>query len=91
MIPPAPAPSSASSQHNSEPVELPEPPEEASRYALDVLAQQASAVRTAPNGQQESTLNNAAYRMGHLVGAGVISVEDARQGLEAAGADMVGA
>ena len=89
MIPPAPAPSSASSQHNSEPFELPEPPEEASRYALDVLAQQASAVRTAPNGQQESTLNNAAYRMGHLVGAGVISVEDARQGLEAAGADMV--
>ena len=27
--------------------------------------------------------------MGHLVGAGAISVEDARQGLEAAGADMV--
>ena len=78
MIPPTPALSSASSQHNGEPVDIPEPPEEASRYALDVLAQQASLVRAAPNGQQESTLNNAAYRMGHLVGAGAISVEDAR-------------
>ena len=89
MIPPAPALSSASSQHNGEPVDIPDPPEEASRYALDVLAQQASFVRAAPDGEQEKTLNNAAYRMGHLVGAGVISVEDARQGLEAAGADMV--
>ena len=89
MIPPAPQVSSASSQHNGEPVELPEPPEEASRYALDVLAQQTSFVRAAPDGEQEKTLNNAAYRMGHLVGAGAISVEDARQGLEAAGADMV--
>ena len=89
MIPPTPALSSASSQHNGEPVDIPEPPEEASRYALDVLAQQASFVRAAPDGEQEKTLNNAAYRMGHLVGAGVISVEDARQGLEAAGADMV--
>ena len=43
----------------------------------------------APDGQQESTLNRAAFRMGQLVGARAIGVEDARQGLEAAAADMV--
>ena len=90
MIPRAktPASSSASPRHDSEPLELPDPPAEASRYALDVLAQQANQILIAPDGQQESTLNRAAYRMGQLVGASAIGVEEVRRCLEAAAADM---
>ena len=68
--------------------DLPEPPEEASRYALDVLAQQAERIRRAPNGQQEATLNTAAFHLGHLVAVQEISIAEARAGLEEAGMAM---
>ena len=68
--------------------DLPEPPKEASRYALDVLEQQADLIRTAPDGTQEETLNRGAYRIGQLVGARAIGADDARSGLEIAAAEM---
>ena len=53
-----------------------------------MLAQQAQRIRSAPNGQQEQTLNSSAFRLGQLVGARAIGAEEARAGLEEAGLAM---
>ena len=87
MIPKATAPQPSSGCPLPLP-DLPEPPEEATRYALDVLAQQIERIRSAPNGHQEATLNSAAYHLGQLVGARAIGAEEVRAGLEAAGMAM---
>jgi len=68
--------------------DLPEPPTELTPRTLDMVRYGVEAIRRAPNGAQESTLNTTSYRIGRLVGAGAIGLEDACRSLEDAGMAM---
>jgi len=61
---------------------------DSSRWALAALAAESAAVRTAPTGARNHTLNRAAYKMGQLVGAGRISRADVERELMSAAAAL---
>lgn len=69
----------------------PAPPADADAvrtYALKALDDESNAVRQAPVGQQEATLNKAAYNVGQLVAAGALTEAEAYTGLMVAAAGM---
>ena len=68
--------------------DLPEPPAELTPRTLDLVRYGVEAIRQAPNGAQENTLNSTSYRIGRLVGAGAIGLDDACRSLEDAGLAM---
>ena len=68
--------------------DLPEPPAEAHRRTLDLVQRSVDEIGRAPNGAQEDTLNTSAFKVGRLVGAGAIGIEDACRPLEDAGVAM---
>lgn len=63
----------------------------ASLYAQRALREEEAAVASAPIGEQEQTLNKAAYSLGTLVGAGKLAQDLAYETLVAAGSRMVNA
>jgi hypothetical protein len=54
------------------------------RYALAALKNESHKVASAQEGSRNSTLNNAALALGHLVGAGVLSEKEVWEALLAA-------
>ncbi len=57
-------------------------------YCLAALESECTSIKSAGSGEQEGTLNGAALKMGHDVGAGVLSFQTARTQLTAAGLAM---
>lgn len=57
-------------------------------YALAALEGECEAIRKASQGEQESTLNAAALKVGHYVGSGVLAFDTARNRLLSAGLAM---
>jgi hypothetical protein len=57
-------------------------------YCLKALEGECAAIRNAPNGQQEATLNRAALKLGHYVGGGVLTYQTAKNGLLSAALAM---
>jgi len=68
--------------------DLPEPPAELTPYIIDLVRRGVDDIGRAPDGAQEDTLNATAFRIGRLVGAGAIGLEDACRSLEDAGLAM---
>ena len=81
-----------SSDHSAGPLparpDLPEPPADIHPRTLDLVRRGVDEIGRAPNGAQEDTLNTSAFRIGRLVGAGAIGLEDACRPLEEAGVAM---
>lgn len=61
---------------------------EGHRYALAALNSECDAIRSAPRGAQEGTLNAAALKVGHYVGGGVLAFDAARNRLLSAALSM---
>jgi hypothetical protein len=82
------------SDHSASPLptlpDLPEPPADLHPRTLDLVRRGVDEIARAPNGAQENTLNTSAFRIGRLVGAGAIGIEDACRPLENAGVAMRG-
>jgi len=68
--------------------DLPDPPADLHPRTLDLVRRGADEIGRAPDGAQEKTLNDASFRIGRLVGAGAIGIEDACRELEDAGVAM---
>ncbi|WP_290608845.1 AAA family ATPase, partial [Janthinobacterium sp.] len=77
-------------EREQRPVAPPQPPREhgGSRYGLAALADECNAIRRAPFGQQETTLNAGALKIGALVAGGEIEEGVALGELLAAGRSM---
>lgn len=67
---------------------LPASSSDSPRYVLAALEGECEAIRQAPQGAQESTLNAAALKMGHYVGGGVLAFDTARNRLLSAALSM---
>lgn len=67
---------------------LPASSSESPRYVLAALEGECEAIRKAPQGAQESTLNAAALKMGHYVGGGVLAFDTAHSRLLSAALSM---
>ena len=65
--------------------DLPDPPADLHPRTLDLVRRGADEIGRAPDGAQEKTLNDTGFRIGRLVGAGAIGIEDAYRELEDAG------
>ncbi|NJQ14194.1 phage/plasmid primase, P4 family [Streptomyces bohaiensis] len=57
------------------------------KYTQSAVAKECDAIRVAPDGEQNNTINRAAFSVGTLVGAGAIPESAARAALEAAARD----
>jgi hypothetical protein len=62
-----------------------------SGWARAALSAECAAVRTAPSGQRNATLNRAAFKMGQLVADHKLSLSEVEQQLKAAADALVGA
>lgn len=60
----------------------------ASRWALAALAAECRAVALAPNNSRNNTLNRAAFKLGQIVGAGMLARSDVERQLEAAASGL---
>ena len=68
--------------------DLPEPPAELTPHVIDMVRRGVDDIGRAANGAQEDTLNATSFRIGRLVGAGAIGIEDACRPLEEAALAM---
>ena len=88
MVPTKSRPSDRSARPLPTLPDLPEPPADLHPRTLDLVRRGVDEIGRAPNGAQEDTLNTSAFRIGRLVGAGAIGIEDACRPLEEAGVAM---
>jgi hypothetical protein len=60
-----------------------------SPYGDAMLASACYAIKTAPGGSQEPTLNDRSFQMGRFIGGGILKYEDTIEALKTAGLQMV--